>query len=143
MTASERVPERVVSASAVVFDSWAWWEVFHATPAGKALDRKYLGDKRVVVTPTLAIAELSAKLHRVGRRNEGERIAAWIGAYGRTQVLDEEAATHAGRLLEHLREGHRDASLADAIMLATARTLGLPLISADAAFAGTPDVRRE
>jgi predicted nucleic acid-binding protein len=54
--------------------------------------------------------------------------------------LTGELAAAAGILRSHLRKRSRSASLADAIVLATARQEGARVISKDSAFVGEPDV---
>lgn len=49
----------------------------------------------------------------------------------------------AGRLLVELRRTDRQASLADALMLAAARARGAKLVSANPCFAGQVDVVAE
>ncbi|MEK6975673.1 MAG: PIN domain-containing protein [Candidatus Thermoplasmatota archaeon] len=125
----------------VVFDAWAWFEVLDESPVGQRLWR-YIHD-RTVVTPALAVAEVARVLHkRRGIRDADEFVKA-ARIRTRIQPLDDDIAALAGQLHQHLRKRDRNASLADAVMLATARTLGIPLISRDPCFKGCQDVRAE
>lgn len=132
----------MATADRVVFDAWAWFEVLDESAVGKRLWKNYL-QPRLVVTPAMALAEVARLVHvRRGLREADEFTRS---ARIRTQVhpMDDDIAAHAGQLWQHLRKRDKNASLADAVMLATARTLGLPLISRDPCFAGCPDVRPE
>ena len=133
-----------MTGSEVVFDSWAWWEVFTGSEVGETLWQRYLkGSRTKVTTPALVLGELGGKLHRTVGRVEADALVKAVRIRSRIHPMDDDIAALAGQLTKHLRVRRRDASLADAIMLATARTLGLPLISNDSCFAGEPDVRAE
>ena len=125
-----------------MFDTWAWWEILHATPTGEALSKKYLESPDVrVITVDLALVELSAKLAREGRSAEiGTAVDAVEAASELTSIVPA-AAKASGPLLIGLRRVDKNASLADAVMLAAARDLSATLISGDPCFAGQKDVR--
>lgn len=126
----------------VVFDAWAWFEVLDGSTAGKRLWTQYL-QPRKVVTPALAVAEVARKLHLRGGTRQADEFTRAARIRSRIQPLDDDIAALAGQLWQHLRKRDRNASLADAVMLATARTLGLPLISRDPCFKGCADVRAQ
>jgi predicted nucleic acid-binding protein len=65
-----------------------------------------------------------------------------IEAASEVVPISREAAASAAGLLADLRRSDPSASLADALMLATARERGVRLVSNDAAFAGLKDVVR-
>jgi predicted nucleic acid-binding protein len=130
-----------MTANPVAFDTWAWWEVLHATPTGEKLAKKYLEAPGVrVVTADLALVELSAKLAREGRADEIHRALAAVEAASEVVPISLSAAEASGPLLVELRKVNREASLADAVMLAVARGEGARLISGDQCFAGQKDV---
>lgn len=124
----------------VVFDAWAWFEVLDDSTIGKRFWKEYVA-KRRIVTPAMAVAEICRVLHR--RKGATEALEFVKAARIRTRIppMDDDIAALAGQLHQHLRAVDRDASLADAVMLATARTLGIPLISRDPCFAKCADVR--
>lgn len=127
----------------VVFDSWAWWETLHGTPAGEKLARKYLEAPEVrVLTVDLAAAEISAKLARDGLASETKPALNAIEVGSEVVPISRSAAEAAGPLLLELRKTDRGASLADAVMLATAREQGAKLVSGDPCCAGQRDVIR-
>jgi predicted nucleic acid-binding protein len=117
-------------------------EVLNGGPRGERLWRDYL-QKRRVVTPAMAIAEVTSKIQRQQGWREADEFVKGARLRSRIHPMDDDVGALAGQLVKHLKARDRDASLADAIMLATARTLGLPLISNDPCFAGEPDVRCE
>lgn len=125
----------------VVFDAWAWFEVIEGTPVGERLWKYIVA--RGVVTPALAIAEVARKLHATRGLRQADAFVNGARVRSRIQPIDDDIAMTAGQLHQHLRKRDRSASLADAIMLATARRLGIPLISQDPCFKGCPDVRPE
>ncbi len=130
-----------MKTSEVVFDSWAWVEVLKGTPIGKRL-WKHVQARRVV-TPAFAVAEVACKMHREEGVKAADEFVASARIRTTIQPLDDDIAATAGQLLAHLRKRDASASLADATMLATARRLGIPLISRDPCFKGFADVRPE
>ena len=130
-----------MTASNVVFDTWAWWEVFGATPAGRRLARKYVENPRVRIhTSILGLAELSAKFLAEGQPSRTAGAFNHVESRGRVIPITRAVAEAAGPLRAHLRRTDRDASLVDALVLAAARDLGYVLVSADPAFARESDV---
>lgn len=124
-----------------MFDTWAWWEVLHATPVGVRLAKRYLEEPSVrLLTVDLAIAEISAKLWRAGRGGEVASALAAVEAASEVVPITAVAAAVAGRLLTDLRAAEHQASLADAVMLAVARQHGAKLVSRDPCFRDQADV---
>lgn len=128
-----------MTASDVVFDTWAWLEVLQGTRKGAALQGRFLARTKVH-TSAYAVAELAAKLADAGLAARAGPCLARLASAGRIVPVTEEIALQAGLLRSELRRKVADASLADAVMLATARSLGLPLVSSDSAFRGLRDV---
>ena len=94
-----------------------------------------------VLTVDLAIAEVCAKLAREGRERHIAAAASAVQAGSEVIRIGVEAGQAAGPLLKALRKKRRQASLADAVMLAVARERGAMLVSNDVCFAGEKDVR--
>lgn len=124
----------------VLLDSMAWWEVLWGTPAGEALERAYLRGGRDVHVSALAIGEISAKLDAAGHGARIDDALLAIRAAARVEPVTDAVAEEGGRLRGGLRARDPQASLADAIHLATARAVGARLVSSDPAFRGEPDV---
>ena len=56
-----------MTASKVLFDTWAWWEVLQGSEKGAALERRYLDASGIhVVTSAITLGELAAKLASQG-----------------------------------------------------------------------------
>ena len=130
-----------MTASRVLFDTWAWWEVLQGSPTGARLKRRYLDAPGVqLLTSAITLGEVSAKLSALGK--EDAIPVAMNSIRNASTVLDVsgELAVEAGILRSHLRKRSKSASLADGIILATARQEGAGVISDDSAFAGEPDV---
>ena len=127
----------------IVLDSWAWWEVLHDSPAGRRISRNYLESPGVLaLTVDLALAEVSAKLARIGRLDLIPRSIETMEAMSEVLPITQEIAEATGPLQLHLRGRDPHASLADAVMLAAARSAGATLVSEDACYRGETDVVR-
>lgn len=127
--------------SDVLWDAWAWWEYIFATETGARLRDTYVqADGVRVHTSALALGELVAKLVETGQGEMVERCRRGILSNSEVHAVTPDIAEAAGRLRGELRQVHPQASLADAIMLATARDLECVLVSGDGAFDGLDDV---
>ena len=142
MTATRRasgLPTRTV-----FLDTWAWWEVLHDTPTGRRLARRYVeAPDTLVYTVDVALAEVACKLARVGRGEEIGGCLETILNSSEVVPITKEIAVLAGPLLLELRGEDSDASGADAVMLAAARTHHATLVSADPCYRGQSDVTEE
>lgn len=133
-----------MTASDVLFDTWAWWEVLFATPTGARLAQRYIDDPAVRVhTSAITFGELAAKFDVIGASHKTDSAATALHAHSDVHDLSADLALAAGRLRQALRKNSPDASLGDAIVLATARSLGAFLVSGDSDFKGEPDVVHE
>lgn len=130
-----------MTASEVFFDSWAWWEVLHETPKGKALSTKYgPGSSYRVHTSVLSVAELGSKLLRRGDDTRARRMVTMIEGDSQLHPVNQVDAQSAARLHPELKKKHDRAGIADALILCAAQRLGHILISGDRAFQGRTDV---
>jgi predicted nucleic acid-binding protein len=133
-----------VTASKVLFDTWAWWEVLRGSMAGARLQRRYLDASGYdVLTSAISLGELSAKLSSQGAEESIPLAVNSIRNSSAVLDLTGELAVAAGRIRTRLRKKVKSASLADGIVLATARQHGARLITQDRAFGGEPDVASE
>ena len=86
-----------MTASKVLFDTWAWWEVLRGSEVGAALQRRYLEAPGVeVLTAAISLGELSAKLSGEG---SGESISPAVSSIRRASAvlaLSAELAVEAG-----------------------------------------------
>ncbi len=120
-----------------VFDAFAWMEYLRGTAKGAKV-RPYV-ERGSGATPVLVIAELSAKFHREGLP-DWPTTRDFILSHSALEALDWPVADRAGETLKELRTRRRNAGLADAIMLETARSLGAPLLSGDEDLRGVAGV---
>ena len=89
-----RKENRGVTASKVLFDTWAWWEVLRGSEVGAALQRRYLEAPGVqVLTAAISLGELSAKLSGEG---SGESISPAVSSI-----------RHASAVLRPIRRARR------------------------------------
>ena len=128
-----------MSASEVLLDTSAWWEILWGTPKGKALARKHLDGGARVHLSALTLGEVAAKLAPVAPERV-EAAVRTLRVHGQVHAVTAEIAEKGGLLRAELRQRDPDASLADGIVLATARDLAVPLVSDDRAFKGERDV---
>jgi len=130
-----------VSASDLLFDTWAWWEYLHRTKIGGSLRDRFVRSRGYRIhTSAVSFGELSARLASLGAR---DRIPGACGAVRRmTHVWDVTAdiAQEAGIARAKLRATWASASLADGIVLVTSQRAGARIVSADRAFRGIPGV---
>jgi predicted nucleic acid-binding protein len=130
-----------VTASDVVLDTWGWWEVFRGSTQGAVIRREFIGSDGVRLhTSAITVGEVTAKLASMGASARIDPVLGAIRRAGPLHDVTTELARTAGLLRAELRKSDSRASLADGIVLATARSLGARLISADPAFRGQPDV---
>ena len=125
----------------VVLDSWAWWEVLQDSPVGRRIARSYLESPGVrALTVDLAMAEVSAKLARMGRLDLIARSTQTMEELSEILPISRGVAEGTGPVLLRLRGRDSHASLADAVMLAAARSVDASLVSDDPCYRGEADV---
>lgn len=124
-----------MTGSSVVFDTWAWWEILGDSAKGRRLEEAYLKRSNVhVYTSVISLGELSAKLSAMGRDRQVADVASSIRSHSDLVDVTVELALQAGFLRTRLRKRDDQASLADAIVMATAQRYGALVISEDPAF---------
>lgn len=115
----------------ILVDSSGWVEYFTDGPLADDF-APYLERLDEVVTPTIAIFEVFRVIRR--QRSEEDAVQA-VAQMQKTSVvdLDQLLALSAADISIEL-----DLAMADAIVYATARRRGVPMVTADADFAGLP-----
>lgn len=121
----------------IVVDSSAWVEYFIGSDRGKQAASHI--DHNELITPAIVIAELSALYTRKGWPKLNEHMA-FIQEKSFVSELTFEIAVNAGRTRQYLRDLHKDASLADAIICETAKSFDVPVITCDKHFEGLQKV---
>lgn len=131
-----------MTASDVLLDTWAWWEILGSTPHGEQLRDRYLDRKGLrVYTSTISLGELSAKLASIGEERRIGLMASSLRAHSELMDVTPEIALRAGVLRKKLRTDEPQASLADAIVMATAIQCKARVISDDPAFRNQANLR--
>ena len=113
-----------------VIDSFAWIEYFVGSKAGE-LVKQYV-ESGESVTPTIVIAELSAKYARL--KQDFAPKLRFIVLKSRTVVLDEDTAALAGSISAERKSKVDRWGLADSIILATARLQKASVVTGDQHF---------
>jgi predicted nucleic acid-binding protein len=113
-----------------VLDSFAWFEYFSGSKVGEKV--RELIEAGKAVTPTIVIAELAEKYARENldftERGQFIRFRSMVA------VLNEETATSAGLISAEREKKVKGWSLADSIILATARELQAKVVTGDEHF---------
>ena len=122
-----------VKVTACVVDTSAWIEWLVGSTTGKRL-AKEIPDKPDCVVPTIVQLELAKWLTREVGEDEADRVIAYT-----QKCIVVPLDTRLALLAAELHRSHKLAT-ADAIVYATARDRGLPLLTCDAHFEGLPDV---
>jgi len=113
------------------------------SPMGRRIARSYLESPQVhALTVDLAMAEVSAALARRGRHDLIPRSVRTIEEMSEVLAISRDIAEASGPLQLQLRDRDPHASLADAVMLAAARSSRASLVSNDACYRGEADVVR-
>jgi predicted nucleic acid-binding protein len=119
--------------SACVVDTSIWIGWLVGSALGKRL-AKQIPEKSDCFVPTIVQLELAKWLTREVSEDESDRVIAYMQKCV-VVPLDTELAL----LAAELHRSHKLAT-ADAIVYATARTRGIPLLTSDTHFDGLPDV---
>lgn len=114
----------------VVMDSFAWFEYF----AGSEMGEKVKGyvEQGKTFTPAIVVAELSEKYSKLNLDFSGK--FQFIKFNSRVVPLDEGIAELSGKLSGERKKKIKGWSLADSIILATARTLKAKVVTGDEHF---------
>lgn len=125
-----------------VLDASAWFHFLEGTTAGARV-RRFLAQAPPdqVSTPTIVVAEVIGKLRRSDRTPVPFLKA--LARHSTVEPLTQQVAELAGQVYGPLKLRRPDLSLADAVVLAHARSVaGRTLWTSDDALAGQPEVHR-
>jgi len=116
-----------------VIDAFAWIEYLDGTEAGRRVDA-LIENNDEIFTCAMTIAEVVSKVARKGKDVK----AAYDVLSNNSQIVnvDEELSLEAGLIHFEMRKTLKDFGLADAYVLATARTLKSKVLTGDAHFKG-------
>jgi predicted nucleic acid-binding protein len=120
-----------------IIDAYAWIEYFKASKQGEVA-KEYIENEQSI-TPTIVISEISRKLSQqiqLGKETcEGStKRLDFIRKTTRIIDLDFETAAEVGKITQELKNQTKDWSLADLIILCTARGLAGKVITGDEHF---------
>jgi len=120
-----------------IIDAYAWIEYFKASKQGEVA-KKFIENEHSV-TPTIVISEISRKLSQqiqIGKETcEGSaQRLDFIRDTTRIADLDFETAAEVGKITQELKSQTKDWSLADLIILCTARNLSGKVVTGDEHF---------
>ena len=130
---STRTPSHVTCSmpdETCVIDSFAWLEYFLGSTAG-ARAMPFIESSKAI-TPTIVIAELSQKYRR--EKLAFDEDLDFIAAKTRVVSLDTKIAERAGALSHERKRKVKRWSLADSIVLATAREHKAKIVTGDEHF---------
>ena len=120
-------------------DSFAWIEYFMGTERGRKV-KKIIDTKEITYTSPTVIAEIFSKSVRTdGQDKAGERADFIVDRCVFIQT-DENIAVEAGRLHGEMKPKIKDFGLADAFILASARSKGAKVVTGDPHFKDLDDV---
>ena len=111
-----------------VFDSYAWIEYFMGSKKGEKV-KEFVEAKRGV-TPTIVIAELSAKYHKE-KWEFWEEDLQFILTRSVIFDLTLDIASSAGKTKMNMRKERPNFGLADAIILETGKKINAPILTGD------------
>ena len=109
-----------------VVDTSAWIEYLTGTKEGIIVE-KILKDNLILI-PSIVLAELTSKLLE---KKVSEKIVEEIKKWGEVIELDEELAFKAGKLHAKVKKRLRNVSLADCIIIETAKKFEAKIITKD------------
>jgi len=114
----------------VVMDSFAWIEYFSGSSSGESV--KTFLERRICLTPTIVVAELSEKYKRAGE-SRGHRFD-FIRGRSRVVLLDDQLDQTAGEISLERRKKVGGWGMADSIVLATGRRSKARVVAEDPHF---------
>lgn len=120
----------------MLLDSFAWMEYFMGTLKGEKVKR-FVEDNSQLYTSPIVIAEIYSKSRRTDG-NEQER-TDFIMKRCAVVVLDEKIAIEAAKIHAENKVKTPDFGLADAIILASARSRNMKVLTGDSHFKNFED----
>jgi predicted nucleic acid-binding protein len=125
-----------------IIDAYAWIEYFKASKLGENA-KQYIENENAV-TPTIVVSEISRKLSQqiqLGKETEEGRIRRleFIRETSRIVDLDFETAASVGNIIVEIGSQTKDWSLADLIILCTARSVSGKVVTGDEHFRKVKD----
>lgn len=120
------------------FDTWAWVEYFEGSEAGEHV-RELLDGEPVVYTSPMVLAEVRSKYGRLVDAEDGRERVDFVLRNTALIDHDEEIGRDAGRIHAEQKEQDSSFGMADAFVLAAARSRGVSVLTGDPHFEGLED----
>ena len=117
------------SGKRIIIDTYAWIEYFKGSSYGEKA-KKFIEGNFLLFTPSIVIAELSDKYRRENI-NEWPVRKRFIKLKTKVLPLNEDVADKSGEIKQELKKIHKDASLADAIILAYSKIMDADILTGD------------
>lgn len=114
----------------IVVDTYAWIEYFRGSEAGKQV-KDFVDGNCSLLTPTIVIAELSDKYVRQNKEKDWEARKHFVRLKSDIINLDYKIAETAGEIKREMRKKHKNAGLADAIIVSHADAEDAKILTGD------------
>jgi len=142
LTHSHKKTRRISTSCSYVIDAYAWIEYFKASKLGE-IAKEYI-ESEYSTTPTIVVSEISRKLSQqilIGKETQEGRqqLLEFIRSTSKIINLNFDTAAETGKIIEELRDKANGWSLADLIILSTARTLSGKAVTGDEHFRKVED----
>lgn len=119
------------SSEKVIVDTYAWTEYFRGSEKGEKV-KEFVEGNYSLLTPSIVIAELSDKYRRQDKKEDWQTRKHFVRLKSDITKLDYKIAEKAGNTKQEMREKHKGARLADAIIASHAGSEEAKIITGDA-----------
>jgi len=119
-----------------IMDSYAWLEYFMGTEAGQKVKQIIDTEAYEKLTPSICLAETYAKILKTEDEQKAELRRAFIKSRSALIPLDENLAVEAAKTDVAMKKKVQGWSLADSIVLSTARDRQGKVVTGDPHFRG-------
>ena len=123
----------------MLFDTAAWIEFFQGTDTGRIVEEKIIAGENF--TSIVTFAEIVNWCFRTGIEDKSEYYLGIVKKGSQILHLNELISINAGKLNYERKKGGRKWGMIDSIIVATAQTYGLKILTKDNAFRDLPDAQ--
>lgn len=123
----------------IVLDTSAWVEYFVGSRKGREIEGFLKSERDKIATPVIVLIELGCKAYK--EKTDFKAQMDFVRQNSALLRLDEGLVTDTAKIYVELRGKNRKISLADAIILATARKHNATLVTCDSDFVEADGVR--
>lgn len=122
----------------MLLDTFAWIEDFQGSAKGRGVGDR-LDASPIVYTSPMVLAEVYSKVARVYGSDEADRRVAFVLRAAAVIEPSAELGVAAGRIHHEMKGRVEGFGMADAFILAAARSRKARVLTGDPHFAGVPD----